>query len=256
MGALHSGHLSLIEASKQRCDLHVVTLFVNPTQFAPTEDLTKYPRPLEADLAKCRETGANIVFVPDVSIMYPPGFNTWVTVDGPTARWEGASRPTHFRGVTTIVMKLFQLVQPDFAFFGAKDYQQQTIIRMMVRDLDVPVEIIVCPTVREPDGLALSSRNVYLSPEERQSGLLLSRSLKNAAQHLQSGERDIAAVQNEMAALLRSDPRVQLDYAVLADPDTLEPLTEVQPRMVALVAAKVGTTRLIDNTLIELTSGN
>jgi pantoate--beta-alanine ligase len=251
MGALHAGHVSLVEASRRQCDFHVVTIFVNPTQFAPTEDLAKYPRPLEEDLQKCRAAGADVVFTPSVPEMYPPGYNTWVTVEGLANTLEGASRPTHFRGVTTIVMKLFHLVQPDVAFFGAKDYQQQTVIRKMVRDLDVPVEIVVCPTVRELDGLALSSRNVYLGPAERKSALSLTQALRWAEQRLQSGERDVAAVQQGMRDILLAQPGVLPDYAVIADADTLEQLTTPRPRMVALIAAKVGSTRLIDNRVIE-----
>lgn len=247
MGALHAGHVSLMHAARSRCDFNVATIFVNPTQFAPTEDLSRYPRPVEADLAACRQAGVDLVFMPQVDTMYPPGSCTWVTVEGLSGILEGAARPTHFRGVTTIVMKLFQLVQPDVAFFGAKDYQQQLLIRQMVRDLDVPVEIVTCPTIREPDGLALSSRNVYLAPAERQAALMLSRSLRWAESRVGAGERDLAAVQQEMLALLHSDPLVRPDYAVIADGGTLEPLTTPRGEMVALVAAKVGTTRLIDN---------
>ncbi len=252
MGALHAGHVSLMEASRQRCDFSVVTIFVNPTQFAPQEDLEKYPRPIERDLAACRQAGMDLVFTPQVETMYPPGFSTWVEVTGLTNRLEGASRPTHFRGVTTIVMKLFQLVQPDVAFFGAKDYQQQLVIRRMVRDLNVPVEIVTCPTVRETDGLALSSRNVYLSPQERTSALVLSESLALAESRLRSGTQDIAAIEAEMRKLLDARPGVVTDYAVIVDAETLEPLPRPQPRMTALVAARVGTTRLIDNRTIEL----
>ncbi|MEZ6058452.1 MAG: pantoate--beta-alanine ligase [Planctomycetaceae bacterium] len=175
MGALHAGHRSLVAASAERCDFSVVTIFVNPTQFAPTEDLEKYPRTFDEDLQLCSATGADLVYAPEVASLYPPGYSTWVTVEGVSETLEGASRPTHFRGVTTIVMKLFNLVQPDVAFFGAKDYQQQTLIRRMVKDLDLPVEIVVCPTVREVDGLAMSSRNRYLTPDEHaRSALSLS----------------------------------------------------------------------------------
>lgn len=252
MGALHAGHVSLMQAARQQCGFCVVTIFVNPTQFAPHEDLEKYPRPIERDLAACRAAGMDLVFTPQVETMYPPGFSTWVEVTGLTDRLEGASRPTHFRGVTTIVMKLFQLVQPDVAFFGAKDYQQQLVIRRMVRDLDLPVEIVTCPTVREADGLALSSRNVYLSPQERVSALVLWESLALAERRLRAGATDIPAVEAEMRGVLEARPGVAVDYAVVVDADTLEPLTRPQRRMTALVAARVGTTRLIDNQTIEL----
>lgn len=254
MGALHPGHVSLMSAARERCDFNVVTIFVNPTQFAPHEDLAKYPRPVEQDLKACRDAGMDLVFMPQIPDMYPAGFATWVTVEDLSTRWEGASRPTHFRGVTTIVMKLFQLVQPDVSFFGQKDYQQQLLIRRMVRDLDVPVEIATCPTVREPDGLALSSRNVYLSPEERASARALSQALRLAEERLRSGERRIAEVQAAMLELLRSQPFVQPDYATIADADTLEPITEPRDRMVVLIAARVGATRLIDNCVIDLTT--
>ena len=252
MGALHAGHLSLMHAARDRCDFSVVTIFVNPTQFAPHEDLDRYPRPIDQDLKACRESGMNLVFMPQVSDMYLDGFCSWVTVEGLSESLEGAQRPTHFRGVTTIVMKLFQLVQPDVAFFGAKDYQQQLLIRRMVLDLDVPVEVVTCPTVREPDGLAMSSRNVYLSREERQSALSLSAALELADGRLQAGERDVAEVEAEMRERLRSRPFVQIDYAVIVDAETLAPLSEPVSRMVALVAARVGSTRLIDNRPINL----
>lgn len=246
MGALHAGHVSLIEEARKRTDFVVVTIFVNPSQFAPHEDLAKYPRPLERDLQLCRDAGASLVYVPEVPSLYPPGFQTWVTVDELCKPLEGAFRATHFRGVTTIVLKLFNIVQPDVACFGAKDYQQQTIIRRMVKDLDLPVEIVVCPTVREPDGLAMSSRNVYLSKSERATALTLSRSLALAQEKLDGGERDVAAIRTAMRAMLEAQP-IQVDYVEIADPDSLEALTVVQPRMVALIAARVGATRLIDN---------
>lgn len=255
MGALHAGHVSLMSAARQRCDFNVATIFVNPTQFAPQEDLSKYPRPVEQDLKACREAGMDLVFMPQIPDMYPAGFSTWVTVEDLSTRWEGASRPTHFRGVTTIVMKLFQLVQPDVSFFGQKDYQQQLLIRRMVRDLDVPVEIVTCPTVREPDGLALSSRNVYLSPEERLSARALSQALRFAEEQLRSGERQMTNLQAAMRETLRSQPFIQPDYAAIADADTLEPITEPRPRMVVLIAARVGTTRLIDNCVVDLNLG-
>jgi len=252
MGALHAGHVSLLEAARARCGFTVATIFVNPTQFAPQEDLSKYPRPLTRDLELCAAAGAGLVFTPTVQELYPPGFSTWVEVAGISQSLEGTSRPTHFRGVTTIVMKLFQIVQPDAAFFGAKDYQQQLVIRRMTLDLDLPVEIVVCPTVREPDGLAMSSRNVYLNPQERRSALALSQALTLAEQRLRRGETDIAAIEAAMRQHLASQPLVAPDYAAIVDADTLAPLTAPQRRMTALVAAKVGTTRLIDNRTMEL----
>jgi len=252
MGALHAGHISLMDAARERCDFNVVTIFVNPTQFAPTEDLDRYPRPVDQDLKACREAGMDLVFMPRVPDMYPPGFCSWVTVEGLSETLEGAARPAHFRGVTTIVMKLFQLVLPDVSFFGAKDYQQQLLIRRMVLDLDVPVEIVTCPTVREPDGLAMSSRNIYLSREDRESALSLSQALRLAERRLQTGEHDVARIEQEMLDLLSSRPGVEPDYAVLADADSFERLKAPRPRMVALVAARVGATRLIDNLSIVL----
>ena len=250
MGALHAGHVSLIEECRRRTDFVVATIFVNPSQFAPQEDLSKYPRPLERDLQMCRDAGANLVFVPEVPALYPPGFQTWVTVEEISKPLEGTFRATHFRGVTTIVLKLFNIVQPDVACFGAKDYQQQTVIRRMVQDLDLPVEVVVCPTVREPDGLALSSRNVYLSKKERTIALSLSQSLALAQARLDAGERDLAAITQAMKAKLQAHPEIQIDYVVIAEPDSLKELTSPQSAMVALIAARVGTTRLIDNRVL------
>lgn len=250
MGALHAGHVSLMRHARAECGFVVATLFVNPTQFAPTEDLAKYPRPFEADCEQCRSAGVDLLFHPNVESIYPPGFATFVEVEGLTTRWEGASRPTHFRGVTTVVTKLLNLTQPDKAYFGQKDFQQQAVIRRMCHDLDIPTEIVTCPTVRDPDGLALSSRNVYLSPTERTSGLSLYRSLCLARDRVRSGEKNLAAIRLAMRAEMEQTPGVAVDYATIADPDSLVELNEPQPRMVALVAARVGPTRLIDNLLI------
>ncbi len=252
MGALHAGHISLIEEARKRTDFVVVTIFVNPSQFAPHEDLSKYPRPLERDLQLCREAGANLVYVPEVPSLYPPGYQTWVTVEEITKPLEGAIRTTHFRGVTTIVLKLFNIVQPDVACFGAKDFQQQSIIRRMVLDLDLPVEVVVCPTIREPDGLALSSRNVYLSQKERKIALSLSQSLKLAQEKLNAGERDLMAITQAMKSLIEAHPEIKIDYVTIANPDSLVELTSAQPAMVALIAARVGNTRLIDNQMLVL----
>lgn len=254
MGALHAGHVSLMETARRECDYVVVSIFVNPTQFGPNEDFRQYPRTLEADLNLCEGAGVALVFHPTAEQMYPksPPYRTYVEVEGLSTILEGEIRPGHFRGVTTIVLKLFEIVGADAAYFGQKDYQQQTIIRQMVRDLNLSVEIRVCPTIRQDDGLALSSRNVYLQGEERQVALALSQALELARTRLRAGERDVARVGSEMHALLTSSPLVKPDYATLADPDTLQELTAVQPRMVALVAARVGRTRLIDNAVIEL----
>ncbi|WP_437205028.1 pantoate--beta-alanine ligase [Planctomicrobium sp. SH664] len=252
MGALHAGHLSLIEECRKHVDEVVVTIFVNPTQFAPHEDLNKYPRPLEQDLELCRKSGAGLVFTPVVTDLYPAGYDTWVAVENLSKPLEGEIRPGHFRGVTTIVCKLFNIVQPDVACFGAKDYQQQALIRRMTIDLNLPIEIMVCPTVREPDGLAMSSRNVYLSPAERQSALALSQVLRGAETLLRGGETDLQKISQQMWSTLAATPLVMPQYAVLCDPDSLAVLTTPQPRIVALVAAKVGETRLIDNLTIQL----
>jgi pantoate--beta-alanine ligase len=248
MGALHPGHMSLVEAVKPRCGFNVLTIFVNPTQFAPTEDLAKYPRPIEKDLEMCRQAGVNLVYMPTIDALYPPGYDTWVTVDGMSKVLEGEFRPTHFRGVTTIVLKLFNLVLPDVASFGAKDYQQQTVIRKMVRDFNIPVEVLVCPTIRETDGLAMSSRNVYLNTKDRQTALCLSEALELAHQWTEvRRDPDLKSLMSQMRSHLSQHANVQIDYAVIADADTLEILEAPRPRMVALIAAKVGPTRLIDN---------
>lgn len=251
MGALHAGHMSLIEEARRQCGYIVATIFVNPTQFAPDEDLDQYPRPLEDDLAKCQDAGVDLVFTPEVPSLYPDGFETFVDVERLSRELEGKHRPDHFRSVATIVLKLLNIVQPDIACFGQKDYQQQTLIRRMVRDLDLPVEIVICPTIREPDGLALSSRNAYLSPEEREAALSLYRSLLLAEDLIKHGESLFKRVRTVMAFELGLAEEVSVEYATIADADTLEELTEPSPRMVALVAARVGTTRLIDNLLIE-----
>lgn len=250
MGALHAGHVSLIEASRSECSFNVVSIFVNPTQFAPHEDLSRYPRPREADLEKCAAAGADLVFYPAVEEMYPPDAVTTVDVAGLTQALEGAIRPTHFRGVTTVVAKLFGIVQPDYAFFGQKDFQQQAVIRRMVRDLDLPVEVRVCPTIRDADGLALSSRNVYLSADERQAGLCLSRALRKVTELVEAGETHPRVLQQVLAKTITDTVGVVLDYAVIVDPESLAPVSAPQRQLAALVAAKVGTTRLLDNTYL------
>jgi len=252
MGALHGGHLSLIHAARGECGFVVVTIFVNPTQFGPNEDFREYPRRLETDLAACRDAGVDLVFHPDRAAMYPAGFSTKVVVDGLSDRLEGAFRPGHFDGVATVVLKLFQLTQPEIAYFGRKDYQQQLLIRRMCRDLNLPVEIRTCPTVREADGLAVSSRNEMLTLADRQSALALSRSLQLAQEQLRGGESDLGRVREAMRRRLEASPGVQVDYATIADPESLEELEQPQTHMIALVAARVGGVRLIDNVPIHL----
>jgi pantoate--beta-alanine ligase len=253
MGALHEGHLSLIDASRRECGFTVATIFVNPTQFGPNEDFQKYPRTLEADLEKLGARGTDLVFAPEsVSELYQPGHATHVEMQGVALPLEGERRPGHFRGVATIVLKLFNLVQPDVAFFGRKDYQQSLVIRRMVADLDVPITIRVCPTVREADGLAMSSRNAYLSPTDRGRALVISRSLRRAAELVAAGERDAAIVLAQMQAIYATAPEVRIDYAVLVDPDTLAPVERIGGPTLAAIAAFVGSTRLIDNEILTL----
>lgn len=248
MGALHEGHLSLVRAACTRADYVIVSIFVNPTQFAPGEDFEAYPRDLDGDSAVLRAEGADIVFTPTASVMYAA--DAQVTVDpGPLAGvLEGVTRPTHFRGVCTVVAKLFSIVQPDLAFFGEKDYQQLAVVKRMARDLDLPVRVVGCPTVREPDGLAMSSRNAYLSAEERVAAPVLYRALRTAETLALDGEKDAGLLADAMRECIAADPLASLDYALVADAVTLEPLDalgEMPAR--ALVAARIGGTRLIDN---------
>jgi pantoate--beta-alanine ligase len=251
MGALHAGHVSLVDASAARCDFTVVTIFVNPTQFGPSEDFSKYPRTLASDLAALAGHGVDLVFAPPTDEVYRPGHATYVEPDGPALPLEGRCRPGHFRGVTTVVLKLLNMVQPDISFFGQKDFQQAMVIRQMADDLDLPIEISVCPIVREPDGLAMSSRNAYLSAEARRQALILSGALRLAKELVAAGERDAKAVLFQMRALLATEPQVRVEYVVLANPETLEDVERIDGRTVALIAAFVGTTRLIDNQLLE-----
>jgi len=251
MGALHEGHLSLIRAAKASCQVVAASIFVNPTQFGPNEDLSRYPRPFERDRELLENEGVNLLFAPSVDEMYPSGAETWVTVEELSGKLDGRSRPGHFRGVTTIVAKLFHAVEPDAAFFGQKDAAQAAIIRRMVRDLNFPVEIVVCPIVREPDGLAMSSRNAYLDPQQRKQALVLQRSLTLVKQMAGAGEYDarrlVAAAQEVFAA----EPAVRLDYFEIVDPDSLYPVNDVAKGALVAVAAFVGTTRLIDNILLR-----
>ena len=249
MGAVHEGHLSLVDASKRQCGLTVVTIFVNPAQFSPGDDFQRYPRPLETDLKLLAARGADAVFTPSDETMYGDRHATFVEMGGPALPLEGKFRPGHFRGVATIVLKLFNMLRPDRAYFGRKDYQQSVVVRRMVDDLDFSIHIEVCPTVREPDGLALSSRNVFLSADERRRAVSISASLRLARRMVEQGETDPATVISRMKAMLE-DADLKIDYAALADPDTLAPVETLKRPAVALVAAWVGATRLIDNELI------
>lgn len=251
MGALHPGHVSLVAESAQRCGFTIVTIFVNPTQFGPNEDFTRYPRTLENDVALVAAAGADLVFAPPTEVVYPPDHATFVEMQGVSEPLEGECRPGHFRGVATVVLKLFNMVGPDIAFFGRKDFQQCLVIKQLVRDFDLPIEIRICPTVREADGLAMSSRNVYLSADERKHALALSRALKKAEQAVAAGERDVWKIRDTLQTELAANPGVRVQYAVVADAETLrEPATLDRP-CVALIAAFVGKTRLIDNCLLN-----
>jgi len=247
MGALHAGHLSLIEKAAQEADFVVATIFVNPTQFAPGEDFSSYPRPIEKDLELCQQAGANFVFHPENKTIYSENRQIQLCVGELANRWEGESRPGHFDGVATIVAKLFNIVQPDVAMFGQKDYQQLAIIKSLCNDLNFPVEIISCPTVREEDGLALSSRNAYLSRSQRKQATVLYRALCLAEKFVQDDQFSLKEIREKMLEMLVSEASVVPEYATIVDPNTLEILQQRQQKMVALIAAKVGETRLIDN---------
>ena len=252
MGALHEGHLSLVREGKRVAESVVVSIYVNPTQFGPNEDLARYPRDVEGDLAKLSSAGADAVFMPDDDAMYPAGAQTFVTVEKISKPLCGLSRPGHFRGVATVVAKLFMMVEPDVAIFGEKDFQQLALIRTMVRDLSVPVEIVGCPIVREKDGLAMSSRNAYLSKEERAAALSLSRSLGIARAMANAGERDAAKILAAVRKEIEGTGLARIDYAEIVDPETLDTLKEIlRPSLLAL-AVFFGKTRLIDNALLGL----
>jgi pantoate--beta-alanine ligase len=251
MGALHEGHLSLVRASKAECDCTVVSIYVNPTQFGPKEDFSKYPRTLEADLKLLGECGTDFAYVPDNDEMYPPGLSTAVEVGAVAEPLEGHCRPGHFRGVATVVLKLLNMVQPDVAYFGQKDFQQSAVIRRMVADLNVPVTIRVCPTVREPDGLAMSSRNRYLSPAARQRALVLCHSLQMAVRLVAEGQRDASEIASEMRDVIETAEDAEIDYVALVDPDTLQPVERIAAKTLAVLAVKIENTRLIDNCLLE-----
>lgn len=250
MGALHEGHLSLVRAAKAQSDVVAVSIFVNPTQFAPNEDFAKYPRAFDRDCELLGEAGVDLLFAPSVEEMYPDKPITYVTVEGLSDKLCGKSRPGHFRGVTTVVAKLFHIVEPDAAFFGQKDAVQLTLIRRMVRDLNFPVEIVGGAIVREPDGLAMSSRNAYLSPEQRPAALILYRSLLQAEKYFEEGERNAARLIMTARKMFSAEPSVRLEYFEIVDPETLDPITEVAKPALVAVAAFAGTTRLIDNLVL------
>jgi pantoate--beta-alanine ligase len=251
MGALHEGHLSLVRAAKSRCQAVAVSIFVNPTQFGPNEDLTKYPRTVERDCELLKEEGVDMVFAPTPDEMYFSGATTWVTVEGMSEKLCGRSRPGHFRGVTTVVSKLFHIVEPDVAFFGQKDAAQHAIIRRMVRDLNFPIEIVVCPIVREASGLAMSSRNAYLSAEQKRQALVLFRSLREIERGFQSGERDAESLIGAGKEIIAAESAAELDYLEIVDPDTLDPVQTVNRPALVAVAAFLGSTRLIDNLVLN-----
>ena len=250
MGALHEGHLSLVRESKSQCDVTAVSIFVNPLQFGPTEDFAKYPRTLERDIALLEGLGVDLLFMPSVAEMYPPGAKTAVEVSDLSGRLDGGSRPGHFRGVTTVVCKLFEIVRPDRAFFGQKDAAQVAVLRKMVRDLDMDVEVAVCPIVREPDGLAMSSRNAYLNAEQRRQALVLSRSLQQVKLAFDAGECDAAKLTDVGTRVVAAEMGAKLDYFAIVDADTLAPVTHASRGTLIAVAAWLGTTRLIDNLVL------
>ena len=252
MGALHEGHASLIRAARQQTGFVVVTIFVNPAQFGPHEDLSRYPRPLEQDLDVCGREGADLVFHPEPATIYPPGFCTFVEVTGLQDVMEGPSRPGHFRGVATVVLKLFNIVQPDIAYFGQKDGQQARIIQQMVADLNVPVEVRVCPTIRAADGLALSSRNAYLDAEQRRNATVLYAALQLGREMIETGERDPQRVRQAMVERIGATPGAVLDYAEVADAATLRPMERLRGRIMLAVAVRFGGARLIDNMLVDV----
>jgi pantoate--beta-alanine ligase len=251
MGALHEGHLALVKRAKQDCSRIIASIFVNPKQFGPQEDLEKYPRTFEADAEKLAAAGVDAIFAPEPGDVYPNGFRTYVTVEGLSDRLEGRSRPGHFRGVATVVLKLLELVRPHYAYFGRKDAQQVRIISQMVRDLNLDTEIVVCPIIREPDGLALSSRNTYLQPDERKAATVLHRALTAARDELAADVRDALQLQTVLRKVLQAEPLAAVDYAEIVDADTFEPITRVARPCYAVLAVFVGKTRLIDNLYIE-----
>ncbi len=251
MGAFHAGHQSLMQRARRSCQSVIVSIFVNPLQFAPTEDLNRYPRPRKADMAICKNENVDVVFLPTQKEIYPSNFQTSVTVSRLSKHWEGAHRRTHFRGVTTVVAKLFNLVSPHRAYFGQKDYQQFCIIKRMVRDLQQNVKIVMCPTIREADGVALSSRNGYLSSSARRRAPILYQALQKGRIAIHEGKNSVAVIENVMRKHVQKDPKIKIDYLTACDADMLEPLREVQGKIVLLGAVHLGRVRLIDNILLK-----
>jgi pantoate--beta-alanine ligase len=251
MGALHIGHISLIEAAVKNCDFVIVSIFVNPTQFVPGEDFEKYPRPLEADLKICRQAGVDTVFAPSPEQMYPGENVTWVTVEKLTEPLCGQSRPGHFRGVTTVCAKLFNIVVPDTAYFGRKDAQQAIVIKRMVADLNMPLEIVVCPTVREPNGLAVSSRNQYLTAQQKKDAANIYKSLQTCRGMIDAGTTETHQIIAEMRKILQQIPSGQIEYVSIVDAETLESIDKISGKVLVAVAVKVGPARLIDNILVD-----
>jgi pantoate--beta-alanine ligase len=251
MGALHEGHLSLVRRAKQECSRVYASLFVNPKQFGPSEDFAKYPRAFESDSAQFTELGVDALFAPTPEEIYPAGFSTYVNVEGISDRLEGRSRPGHFRGVSTVVLKLFEIIQPDFAYFGRKDAQQVSVLQQMIRDLNLDTQIVVCPIVREPDGLALSSRNAYLNHDEHRAATVLHRGLEAARAAISAGARDAVELQSTIRSVFEKEPLARLDYAEVVSAENFEPIVRVSRASYVLLAAYLGKTRLIDNMLIE-----
>ena len=251
MGALHIGHISLIEAAVKKCDFVVVSIFVNPTQFGPGEDYEKYPRPVEADLDICKKAGVNLVFAPKPEQMYPDKILTWVNVEKLTEPLCGKSRPGHFRGVTTVCAKLFNIIQPDIAFFGQKDAQQAIIIKRMVADLNMPLEIVVCPTIREQDGLAVSSRNQYLDRQQRQDAAYIYKSLEKCREMVNTGKIETREIIDQMKKMLLQKPSMKIEYISIVDSETLEDIEKIAGKALVAVAVRLGPARLIDNIMID-----
>jgi len=251
MGALHQGHIALINTSVRQCDFTVISIFVNPTQFGPTEDFERYPRPLEKDLRLCRDCGVDVVFAPSTETMYPRPNLTWVVVEKLTEPLCGRFRPGHFRGVTTVCTKLFNIVQPDVAYFGQKDAQQAVVVRRMVEDLNMPLEIVVCPTVRDPDGLATSSRNVYLTDSQRRQATRIYQALQHGQRLIVQGLHDPDQILQAVQDILQQAPDLQPEYVSLVDAETLEPIEKLSGRVLLAVAARIGSARLIDNIVVD-----
>jgi pantoate--beta-alanine ligase len=252
MGALHIGHISLIEAAVNQTDFVVVSIFVNPTQFGPDDDFQKYPRPLDHDLEICRKAGVDLVFVPTPEQMYGSKNLTWVTVEKLTEPLCGQFRPGHFRGVTTVCAKLFNIVQPDIAFFGQKDAQQAIVIKRMVADLNMPLQIVVCPTVREPDGLAVSSRNKYLSPQQRKDAAIIYKSLLKCQELIETGLTDPNKIVTKVSEVLQTVPSVQIEYVSIVDAETLQVIDKIAGKLLVAIAVRIGSARLIDNIILDI----